>query len=70
MYLVYAIIRRSDFNHVNEIIKGFDPKAVYSIEDVRFVSEGIFPVKRPGFINNILAIPRWRKGKGLCRNQF
>jgi len=46
VHIIYTIIRRGDLKHVIEIIKRFNPKAFYSIEDVRFVKEGIFPLRK------------------------
>jgi hypothetical protein len=40
---------------VEEIVKTTNPKAFYSIEDVKSVSHGIFPIKT--------ATKFWRKGK-------
>jgi uncharacterized protein YebE (UPF0316 family) len=62
--VIYSVIRREDLKEVVEIIKRFNPKAFYSIEDVRFVSEGIFPLKHP--VSRWYprsATRRWRKGK-------
>ncbi len=41
--LIYITIRRKDVDTVVGIIKRFNPKAFYSIEDIRSASEGIFP---------------------------
>jgi hypothetical protein len=49
---------------VLEVIDKFNPKAFYTIEDVRAVNEGIFPPRKPSTIlpfSNILF--QWRKGK-------
>ncbi len=43
--LIYTIIKRKNLQNVEDIIKKFDPKAFYSIEEVRSASEGIFPSK-------------------------
>jgi uncharacterized protein YebE (UPF0316 family) len=62
--LIYTIVPRNDLNRVLEIINGFNPKAFYSIEDIRATSEGIFPAKKAntGFLfGNV--IKRWRGGK-------
>ncbi|MDY7029899.1 MAG: hypothetical protein SVR04_16530, partial [Spirochaetota bacterium] len=32
--------------HFTDIIQIYNPKAFYSVEDVRFVNEGVFPTKR------------------------
>jgi len=64
VHLIYTIVQRNELEKVLEIIDDFNPKAFYTIEDVRSVNEGIFPPKRtnPGFpIINILR--EWRKGK-------
>ncbi len=53
--IIYSIIKRSEIKKVENIIKTTNPKAFYSIEDVKFVNEGIFPIS-----NGKL---RWRKGK-------
>ena len=62
--VIYSVIKRSDIDEVIAIIKRFNPKAFYSIEDVRFVSEGIFRRKKaPGFHNFLNMFNHWRKGK-------
>ena len=42
---VNVIVRRTDIKTIISIIDIYNPKAFYSIEDVRFVSEGVFPAK-------------------------
>jgi uncharacterized protein YebE (UPF0316 family) len=64
VYVIYSVIKRSDLNHFVEIIKEFNPKAFYSIEDIRFVSEGVFPFRKSGFHRNVGGLfKRFRKGK-------
>jgi uncharacterized protein YebE (UPF0316 family) len=41
--VLYVIFRRNDMPELLEIIRGLSPKAFYTIEDVKFASEGIFP---------------------------
>jgi uncharacterized protein YebE (UPF0316 family) len=41
--IIFSVINRQDLEHVVEIVKKFNPQAFYSIQDVRFASEGIFP---------------------------
>ena len=41
--IVFSIIKRQDLEHVVSIVKKFNPQAFYSIQDIRFASEGIFP---------------------------
>ena len=62
--LIYTIVPRNDLKAVLEIIQNFNPKAFYSIEDVKATNEGIFPSKKPNtafLFSNI--IRRWRGGK-------
>jgi uncharacterized protein YebE (UPF0316 family) len=44
--IVYTVIKRGDLDTVISDVQRFNPKSFYSIEDVRAVSEGIFPLKR------------------------
>jgi uncharacterized protein YebE (UPF0316 family) len=62
--LIYTIVPRNDLKAVLEIVHNFNPKVFYSIEDVRAISEGIFPSKKPNtafLFGNV--IRRWRGGK-------
>jgi uncharacterized protein YebE (UPF0316 family) len=62
--LIYTIVKRSDVAHVIEIINRFNPRAFYTIEDVRFVREGVFPDTEPSRMKNYLGMLRfWKKGK-------
>jgi uncharacterized protein YebE (UPF0316 family) len=54
--IIYTIIKRRDLQKIVELIKKFNPRAFYSIEEVRSASEGIFPPEKqrsmgtfPGF---------------------
>ena len=53
--IIYSIIKRNEIQKVENIVKATNPKAFYSIEDVKSVSHGVFPVKT--------VTRRWRKGK-------
>jgi uncharacterized protein YebE (UPF0316 family) len=62
--LIHTIVQRNNLGHVLDIIDKFNPKAFYTIEDVKEVNEGIFPPKKYNTIfpfSNILR--QWRKGK-------
>lgn len=53
--IIYSIINRNEIHKVEEIVKQTNPRAFYSIEDVKSVSHSVFPVK---------TVTRWwRKGK-------
>ena len=55
--IIFTIVKRSDLAHVIEIIKQFNPKAFYSVEDVKFVSEGVFPQKK-NFMDALLSLKK------------
>jgi uncharacterized protein YebE (UPF0316 family) len=62
--LIYTIVKRSDLDHVIGIIDRFNPRAFYTIEDVRFVRQGVFPDGEPSRVRGYLDTLRfWRKGK-------
>ncbi len=64
VHLIYTIIQRNEMEEVLDIINNFNPKAFYTIEDVKAVNEGIFhPRKRKNVmpLSNILR--EWRRGK-------
>jgi uncharacterized protein YebE (UPF0316 family) len=58
--VVFTIVRRREVAAVVNLIKQFNPKAFYTIEEVGFVEEGIFPVRKT-WLGNIFR--SWRKGK-------
>jgi len=39
VHMIFTVIKRSQIKDVVEIIKEYNPRAFYSIEDIRFVSE-------------------------------
>ncbi|HEY5471107.1 MAG TPA: DUF2179 domain-containing protein [Bacteroidales bacterium] len=47
VHLIYTIVQRNELANVLEIITQFDPKAFYTIEDIKAVNEGIFAPKKP-----------------------
>ncbi|WP_297086221.1 DUF2179 domain-containing protein [uncultured Draconibacterium sp.] len=53
--IIYSIINRKEIKKVEKIVKNSNPKAFYSVEDVKFVNEGVFPIRA--------AASRLRKGK-------
>jgi uncharacterized membrane-anchored protein YitT (DUF2179 family) len=64
LHLIYTIVQRNDLKKVVDIINRFNPKAFYTIEDVRATNEGIFPRRKPNTsfpFSNVLR--RWRGGK-------
>jgi uncharacterized protein YebE (UPF0316 family) len=64
VHLIYTIVQRNELDSVLDVITRFNPKAFYTIEDVKSVNEGIFSPRRPSSIlpfSNVLR--EWRKGK-------
>jgi uncharacterized protein YebE (UPF0316 family) len=62
--VIFTVIKRSALKDVVEIIKQFNPRAFYSVEDVRYVSEGVFPLKKSLYECNGLGLGQaMRKGK-------
>ncbi len=63
--VIYMIIKRQDFEKVTEIIKTFNPKAFYTVEDACLVSAGTFPMRKSRLphIPIIGTFMFWRKGK-------
>jgi uncharacterized protein YebE (UPF0316 family) len=44
--IVFTVVKRKDLENVVAIIKQFNPKAFYSVEDLRSATEGVFPSAR------------------------
>ena len=44
--MIYTVIKRKDLPMVAAMIRDFDPKAFYAVEEVRKANEGIFPAAR------------------------
>jgi len=64
VHLIYTIVHRNELSEVINVINTFNPKAFYTIEDVRAANEGIFtPQKQNAFSNFGYILRNWRKGK-------
>ncbi len=64
VHLIYTIVNRNELGKVLDLITGFNPKAFYTIEDIKAVNEGIFMAKKHNTIFQFSNIIRnWRKGK-------
>lgn len=59
--VILMIIKRQNLSEVVETITRFNPHAFYSIEDIKSVTEGVFPGKKSGFFLN------WRDPMGFFR---
>lgn len=64
VHLVYTIIKRTDLPRVLAIVDRYNPRAFYTIEDVRFAREGVFPAAgRSAFRGYLDTLKFWRKAK-------
>jgi len=64
IHIIYTIVHRNEMEQVLEVINAFNPRAFYTIEDVKAVNEGIFNPRKQnsGFpFTNIMR--SWRPGK-------
>ena len=57
--VVFTVIKRKELPNVVAIIKSFDPKAFYSVNDLKTAVEGIFPAPKRGWCGliPILEVP-------------
>ena len=46
--VIFSVVKRKNIKNVEDAIHEFNPKAFYSIEDVRRAAEGTFPIITPG----------------------
>ncbi len=64
VHLVYSIVHRNELEKVLDIINKFNPRAFFTIEDVKMVNEGIFNPRKKNSIFPFANIIRgWRPGK-------
>ena len=64
IFIVYSIVHRNELEKVLNVINCFNPKAFFTIEDIKAVNEGIFHPKRQNNVFQFTNIIReWRKGK-------
>jgi len=63
VHLIYTIVQRNELDSVLKVITTFNPKAFFTIEDIKAANEGIFTPKKYNSVfpfSNI--IRRWRRG--------
>jgi uncharacterized protein YebE (UPF0316 family) len=62
--VVFTIVPRREVKSVVDLVKKFNPKAFYSIEEVGFVKKGVFPARKTWRGNGFKNLFRpFRKGK-------
>ncbi len=59
--VVFTIVPRREVQRVVDLIRKFDPQAFYSIEEVRHVEKGVFPVRKNWL--NLSWLGLFRKGE-------
>jgi len=60
-HITFSILQRQDINKVLVIVKEYEPEAFITIEDIRMVTKGVFPVRSSSAIK-INPLHWWRKG--------
>ncbi len=62
--IIFTVLNRQNIDKVIKLVKQYNPKAFYSIEDIRYVSEALPSKLKPWYKrNHFRAINNWRKGK-------
>jgi hypothetical protein len=62
--IVFTIVPRREVKSVADLIKKFNPKAFYSIEEVGFVEKGMLPSRQIGGFTGFVRLFRlFRKDK-------
>ena len=59
IHLVYSIVHRNELEKVLEVINSFNPRAFFTIEDVKAVNEGIFNPKKQ---NSVFPFRKYNQG--------
>jgi len=61
--IIYTIVKRKEANVIIEVIEKLNPKAFYTIEDVKYVSHESFSGNSKTQSNKHILFRRWRLGK-------
>ena len=61
--VIYSVVKRNDIKHYVDLVKTLNPNAFYSIEDVRFVSEGVFRPRSTFLRTRLVRLRMWGKTK-------
>jgi len=62
--IIFTVVNRQNIQDVIKIVKRYNPKAFYSIEDIRYVSEVLPSNNRIWYKTDIFkSLKWWRKGK-------
>lgn len=55
VHIVYTVVKRCSLPDVTALIQAYNPKAFYSVEELRSVNAGVFPARNREFSPNALA---------------
>jgi uncharacterized protein YebE (UPF0316 family) len=62
--IIFTVVNRQNIQKVINLVKQYNPKAFYSIEDIRYVSEFLPSYMKPWYRrNHFRFMSGWRKGK-------
>jgi len=62
--IIFTVVNRQNIQKVISLVKKYNPKAFYSIEDIRYVSEFLPSYMKPCYGRNYFRLmSKWRKGK-------
>jgi uncharacterized protein YebE (UPF0316 family) len=62
--IIFTVVKRQNLAEVINLVKKFNPRAFYSIEDIRYVSEVLPSYIKPWYKkNHFKLMSGWRKGK-------
>jgi len=60
--IIFTVVNRQNVQDAIKIVKQYNPRAFYSIEDIRYVSEVLSHTK-PWYKRSLKFLNGWRKGK-------
>jgi len=62
--IIFTVVNRQNIQKVINLVKKYNPKAFYSVEDIRYVSEFLPSYMKPWYRrNHFRFMSGWRKGK-------
>jgi len=62
VHILFTVMKRADLADVVPIVRKHNPRAFYTISDIRTVTEGVFPAQPPG-LSRLTALVGARKAK-------
>ncbi len=68
--VIYTIIDRADLESAQHLLFRFNPKAFYTVEDIRSIREGVFPEKQSFFKGLVNRPPRFYRRARQVRKTF